>query len=351
MKKISVIICCYNAENLLQPAMESVLCQSIGLENLQIICVDDVSTDHTLTLLKQYEILYPNNITIVENTINMRLGNARNIAMKYVDTPYITFLDADDYLEPDALEKMYNIASSDTYDIVMSRFIIDSNRPSLPLDHAPISERETGVPSKSMIVTNDDSRRLFYFLNPLYGYACAKLIRTDFVFQNNLFFPPNVAYEDQLWGSLVHAYAQRVYILEEGLYHYYKNPNSIVHQKNSYQVIDLLTVHRLIRDTLIERELANLLAEEFDFLLIFNCYLAFIKMLVYQFEQPDYSLYLLAREYINAMLFDDYHNNKYISDGALTEIQALLLTTLDQALTKDEFKLLVNSIKVGSLLD
>ena len=99
MKKVSVIVPCYNAAEYLDRCMEHLLKQTIGTENMEIILIDDASTDDgaTLGLLTAYEEKYPDTILVIALEENMRQGGARNIGISYAGGEYLVFCDADDW--------------------------------------------------------------------------------------------------------------------------------------------------------------------------------------------------------------------------------------------------------------
>ena len=120
-KKISIIIPCYNTEQYIDRCLTSLINQTIGLEHLSIICVNDASTDHTWEKLESWRKRFPNNIILINAIQNGRQGTARNIAFPYVTTPYVAYLDSDDWLEPDMYEKMYHLlfrAVTDAMDLL-----------------------------------------------------------------------------------------------------------------------------------------------------------------------------------------------------------------------------------------
>ena len=90
-EKISVIIPCYNVKDMVSECLDSIVAQTIGLEHLEIILIDDASADETVSVLKKYEEKYPDNIMLVLCEKNGRQGTARNIGLSYA-TPsaYLT---------------------------------------------------------------------------------------------------------------------------------------------------------------------------------------------------------------------------------------------------------------------
>lgn len=105
--KISVVTAVYNVEQYLTEMVESIIVQSIGFENVQLILVDDGSQDSSGEICDQYAMQYPENIIVIHKQ-NGGVSSARNEGLKYVKGEYINFTDADDKLYGNALEKMYN---------------------------------------------------------------------------------------------------------------------------------------------------------------------------------------------------------------------------------------------------
>lgn len=114
MNKISVIIPVYNADKYLGKCLDSVIAQSIY--DMEILCVDDGSTDASLKILEYYQCL-DDRVTVITQT-NQGAGVARNKGLECANGEYVAFLDADDYyLDKDALEKMYFLCGEKGVDI------------------------------------------------------------------------------------------------------------------------------------------------------------------------------------------------------------------------------------------
>lgn len=114
MAKVSVIIPVYNVEPYLKQCMDSVVGQT--LKDIEIICVDDGSTDGSLDILKEYA-TEDSRIQIIEQK-NAGAGAARNNGMRHATGKYLSFLDSDDFFEPRMLEKAYDLAEKDQADFV-----------------------------------------------------------------------------------------------------------------------------------------------------------------------------------------------------------------------------------------
>lgn len=101
--KVSVIIPVYNSGQYLQTCLESVISQT--LRDIQIICVDDGSVDSSSQILERFAAVDPR-ITVLHQT-NSGAGAARNFGLQVARGEYLSFLDADDFCEPDMLERGY----------------------------------------------------------------------------------------------------------------------------------------------------------------------------------------------------------------------------------------------------
>ena len=119
MKKISVITPCYNSYDYLDKCFDSLVNQTIGIENIEIIFVNDASTDNTGEKLNSYEALYPESILVIHLDENVKQGGARNVALQYVSGEYIIFVDSDDWVDLSYFETVYNIAKENNNEVVV----------------------------------------------------------------------------------------------------------------------------------------------------------------------------------------------------------------------------------------
>lgn len=102
MPEVSILVSVYNAVDTLPRCLDSLLQQT--MPDIQIICIDDASTDASLDLLRQYQRKHPN-IEVVELAENHGQGYARNQGIPLIKAPFTAFLDSDDYMAPDALQQ------------------------------------------------------------------------------------------------------------------------------------------------------------------------------------------------------------------------------------------------------
>lgn len=144
-KKVSVIIPTYNSPaDLLNRSIESVLNQSIGIENIEIIVIDDQSTNEdTISTLKKWERKIQ--LKICE-TNSGTASVPRNLGLSLAQGEYVFFLDSDDYLKPDSLSKLFKFAQKNNSDLVIGKYGVEGKGRGVPkapfengnVDHAHI---------------------------------------------------------------------------------------------------------------------------------------------------------------------------------------------------------------------
>ncbi len=112
MRKISVIIFCHNVASYIDQCMVSVTTQTIGLDNLEIICVDDASSDDTWTHLQKWEQLFSEQVLLIPMEMECGQEMAENIALQYASGDWIAFIDAKHFLDLDQFERLYKAAEN-----------------------------------------------------------------------------------------------------------------------------------------------------------------------------------------------------------------------------------------------
>lgn len=122
MYKVSIIMPVYNCEEYLTDSLESIVNQSIGVENLEVIMVDDASSDGTGRIIDEYADRYSGFKAIhLEKNVGAAYG-PRNIALRQATSEYVMFLDGDDTFEPEACEVLYDEISQSSADMVFGRY-------------------------------------------------------------------------------------------------------------------------------------------------------------------------------------------------------------------------------------
>ncbi len=218
MKKVSVITPCYNAENCLDIYIEKLALQSVGMDALEIIMVDDCSTDGTLKKLQEIEAKYPESVMLIPLEQNVRQGAARNIALQYASADYILYLDADDTLHPKAVEKLLKKAREDDADVV--QFLSTDTYEVGSINN----ETKSGKKDLYVPIADDDTRKMFVMSDAVVYGCWNKLYRRRILTDNNLRFAEGVLLEEPLLTFPLYFYIKKFSMLNEYLYNYYQNP-------------------------------------------------------------------------------------------------------------------------------
>lgn len=336
--KISVIIPCYNVERYIDRCLESVVNQTIGLDQLEIICVNDASTDRTWERLEDWEKKYSENILLVNCQENGRQGRARNIGLSYASGKYITFLDADDWMETDTYEKMYKAITGYDCDIVRCKMIRDS-------DKGDIWEKYQKRDGKDTLleIYNDEERRKFIVSDVMDHLCCNKMYTREIIFDNQIRFPEGSLYEDIYWGMFFYLYAQKVYFLNERLYHYYINESSTVMRKEESYHMDRFRVILEVWEEYKSRGAMEKFQRELELNFLVHFYLNGIKMLAICYEQPEYQQFWEICATVQKTI-PEYKSNPYISK-VLDDMCQLQIALIDKNLTKEEFAQVVAMLR------
>lgn len=192
--KISVIIPVYNVEEYINECLESVLNQTY--KNIEILCIDDCGIDNSVRKVECYA-KKDSRIKILRHNCNKGLACSRNTGIKYATGDYIFFLDSDDYITEDILEKMYNKAITTNSDVIVSTTKVFNENPS----NSFLQERVNAVENYLKFVPVDNYQvSATNFSEALKIISCVswgKLYKSSFIKKNNLKYTnKNLIHED-----------------------------------------------------------------------------------------------------------------------------------------------------------
>ena len=220
MKKVSVIVPVYNVEKYLIKSVDSLVNQT--LEDIEIIVVNDGSTDNSKKIIETYKKKYPNKIKYLEKP-NGGLSDARNFGIPHATGEYIAFLDSDDYVELNTYEKMYNKAKEENADMVECDFI---------WEYPNKRKIDTGI------IYNGKKEMLTYAR----VVAWNKLIKRALLEKNKIEFPKGLRYEDVEFFYKMIPYYNKVSFVKEPLIHYIQRESSIskVQNERTKEIFEVL---------------------------------------------------------------------------------------------------------------
>ena len=227
--KISVIVPIYNAQDDLTSAIDSVINQSFGFDNIELILVDDASTDNSKEIIKGYQKKY-NNIKLVEFKHNSGLpGKPRSAGIDYATSEYIIFLDADDTYKSNAFDILYNaIIKSDSDFVIASHYI--------NLDGDMVKANLISTDEKILCLNPLKDQKTFNQLS--YNHLVApwgKIFKKELLINNDIRFPEDSLCEDTYFYFKALINSKKVTILPKDylyVYNTFENKKTAIHGHN-----------------------------------------------------------------------------------------------------------------------
>lgn len=222
MSKISVIVPIYNSEIYLRKCLDSLVNQT--LKDIEIILVNDGSTDSSEKIIKEYTEKYENIVYVYQN--NSGQASARNNGISIAKGEYLAFLDSDDYIAENAYEILWKEICDKKCDVICFNYYIDKG----------------GLIEKNgEYVVNPDNTVSKYILNEASPWN--KVIKKELFIKNKLGFLEDHIYEDLALIPTLALYTESIYYCNEYLYYYNIHDNSTMRQKKfNVKMLDIYDV-------------------------------------------------------------------------------------------------------------
>ena len=251
MEKVNIIIPIYNSEEYLTKCLDSIKNQT--LKEIKAILVNDGSTDSSEKIIDEYIEKYPQ-IFIKINKQNGGQGSARNLGLEKVTGEYVVFIDSDDYLQENMLEKLYDVAKKNDSDLVIC-------------DYYEI-ENENKI-AKKAIESIDNEIKVNYMLSNASPWN--KLIKTTIFKENKINFLEGHIYEDLATMPVLTDYLKNIVYLEEPLYNYIIRAGSTMRQNTYNKKLESIFVAiEHLEQEFRKRNILKKYQEEMEFLNIYH---------------------------------------------------------------------------------
>lgn len=228
MEKVSVIVPVYNVEEYLEECLNSIVNQSF--KNLEIIVVNDGSTDNSYNIIRNFSEKYKN-IKVI-NQENSGLSEARNSGIKVATGKYIMFVDSDDFLNLDMIEKMYDKAEENKCSLIICDLMLYWSKYKQKVYNNIKEDEKKRYTSKELYE--------IFLSNKMNCQVMNKLYRKDIWEINNLFFEKGAYYEDIIPTFKVLDFYKEAMFINEPLYMYRMREGSITHSASNKKVFDLV---------------------------------------------------------------------------------------------------------------
>lgn len=334
---ITIITPCYNAAAFLPACIDSLTTQTIDMERLQLIFIDDASTDSTPDILKDLESRFPEQVLLLTLAQNQGQGYARNLALSYAVGEYILYVDADDTIADYALELLLERAQALQCDMLEFDFFRQE------LSWQAKSSAYSSSPS-TYHVSNTVERQFFCTSVPRFGTVWNKLYRRELLVKNEICFAEHLVHEDTLFSQLASLYITDYAYLPVPLYFYRPNPNGTMlkSQTDDLHQFDRLKVQLQFLEECEQRNLLhdNYFAIEAMFLRTY--YFDTLLFVLERFSEPPLEQ-LLEMQHTIQVCFPSWRNNPFLSRQQ-TPLEEFLLSSLDYPFSRENFQLLKSKL-------
>lgn len=269
--ELSVIIPVYNVEKYIGECLDSVVNQSIGIDNIEVIVVNDATPDNSMDIINEYAEKYPS-FKVISNKSNLGPGESRNMALKEVSSDYVTYLDADDFISQNAYEDALSKINEFNADLLIYNWETYTGSDYVE----PINIHQQNTLENKLITDIKQNPKLFLSTAPcnkIYHRSLFKYLKFSKGF-----------YEDNIVAILALINAKRIFLSKDSIYYYRKNSDS--------------TTENITVDSSIH--LSNSIKEIFDL----------------RYEYPEFLNYLklLNINFIYDILFWIYYYNWTLAD-------------------------------------
>lgn len=312
MKKVTLIIPCYNVQDYIEDCITSIKRQTIGIENLEIIMVNDASTDDTIKHIMAFEQEYPQSVMVIDLEQNVMQGGARNIALEYASGEYVTFLDSDDWVDDSFYEILYQTAKE--YDAEIVQF---------PFRNVTLNEVGTIVKEHitqhakyfGFYEIDSDAKRKEFLNGRLINFGSqSKFYKREFLEQEKPRFLQKVAYEEPSFVYPLLYAVKRVYSIDLPGYYYRMRLGSTMQSyvTKKGKLYDHPYVQLYVYETMRKKkEIYQSFQEEIDYYFLFTFWIETIWFAKTGGLYLGFDYFQMMKETL-ARLLPQWNKNRYI---------------------------------------
>lgn len=275
MALVSVIVPIYNSEKYLEKCLQSLVDQT--LKDIEILAINDGSTDGSCKILNSFEKKYPHKIKVYHQN-NAGISITRNRGLSYASGKYVTFIDSDDSVDLEFCEKMFNqIEKNDLDMVVCDYYEIDKN--SKKIIQIPKCNGETVFEKPELLFEINTS-------------PWNKLYKKEFLYKNAIVFPEQLKYEDAVFLQMILAKKAKIGSVHYPLVNYLVHPGSesTVVKKNVFDIFKVLEI--------VYSEYQKVSKEEFRIIEDYLEYFVINRITVYNMQQ----IYQEEKNLINSFI-------------------------------------------------
>lgn len=304
---VSVIVPIYNVEKYLAKCLDSLINQT--LKNIEIICIDDCSTDNSVNIATSFK-EKDNRICIISHSQNKGLAAARNTGLKNAKAQYIMCCDSDDFYSLDMCKKLYDGIIKSGADFATSgiNIVYEAMHEYKTSDDLYYSVKYNGL----VPLTND-------MLSRIDVSSCNKIFRRELIEKYNILYPEGFCYEDACFFFKYFSISTSAFFINEKLYNYVRRSNSIMDKtfKGSLKALDHLEIMEDVYSFFLKH---NLLSQNtFSFFSLYMDYYNFANR-----HLPKTKKYLAKNCAIKFVDNELKNCIKYLSQAEIEKIQSFI---------------------------
>ena len=305
MVDITVIVPAYNVEKYIGKCLDSLINQT--KKEFEIIVVNDGSKDKTLEIVNMYKSKNQEKIRILTQQ-NQGLSAARNNGIKMAEGKYVMFVDSDDEIDVNLLEKLWNKIEEFQYDVVAFDVKLIYPKKSVVI--------KSGITENITQLNEEDRKKI---ITNMYCMACNKIYKKDIFNDINMLFEPNLWFEDVLFLHKLIPNLKSFGFIEFPGYMYYQRKNSI-----TYTYTDRLVNIQVVMDKIIEyyekQDYYDIYKDELEYMYARYMFATYIKRLAKGKDKKRFDAGVkFAQECVNKK-FPQYKKNKYINNKRLKSL-------------------------------
>lgn len=266
LPRVSIIVPIYNVEPYVEECIQSVMRQSYG-GMIECILVDDCGTDKSMEIAERLVAEYegPIEFRVLHHEKNQGLSAARNTGIDVARGEYVYFLDSDDWISDDCIERLTQPLGFEKYDFVVGHYLRDGKDSLVPCPEGEYHKyglRRIGYCEKDL--NHTDRARI-----PM--SSCNKLIRKAFLLENHLLFEVGKVYEDSIFTFDLACVERKFYVVNAITYYYRRREDSITTCKSRFaRIVDYVGMFQCLRDRVRQEKYKNIDG-------IYNHYMSYLK--------------------------------------------------------------------------
>lgn len=292
MPKVTIIVPVYNVEQYLNKCLDSI--QKQTLDDIEVIIVNDGTKDNSEEIIDKYVARNKNFIKI--NKENGGLSSARNLGISNAKGDYIAFIDSDDYIDCNMINKMYEKAIKEKLNLVVC-------------DCYKVNGDKLQILKSNLNYSTDIVKN--YIIS--YPMACTRLYKKE-LFTPEYMFKEKIYYEDLYLTPTLVIETKKIGFIEEPLYYYVQRDSSIMNSKFTTKFLDIFKVLAHVKDSFIDNNMFSEYQEEIEYLYITHL----LRSTTLRFlDYSDSSKYLNNINSIMKSNFPNWKNNKYLKKSSL----------------------------------